>query len=781
MRELRLRYLIDLASNIGQRSRAEAQALEAAQKVMQGAIAGTNNKLTDWTKLNASATKETDLLQAAVTGVSNRFTQARVAADQLRTATDRLGTTERETVRDTEALDRALTRLGSNTSTERQARYMRQLADSTQAAQTRMERLGNAWNAAQRVGTVAAGAAAGGYIVASALKAPMDYDTRLRAVASTAFAGGTIGELRGGMTDINDLVNGTVRNVKGARRESALEAFEKLVGTGSFSYDESKALLPKIMRTAVAGRASADDLVQAAEKWKVSLGLTPDEIELALAKLTRAGQEGGFEIKDSAKWVGPLMPYMKGYHGMEAVEQLVTMLQQVRSTAGTNDEAANNLRNFVQKMGADSTRKEFAKQGFDLDAEMAQGVLKRQTPVATYMALLEKVMAKGDPEGKARKLMEQADKAATPEQRTQQYEDIKRIYEGSQVSKIINDLQEFGGYEGLRRTGDYGRRVLAAVQSERGGAVDIGYQFMAEGIGAKAIALQNSRDIAGSDALEKLSGPLGNVIDGTNALAEKFPSLASSAWGATVALGALQAMSILQTALLAKAIKGAPGAAGEGAAAGAGAGAGASAARSAALGQVARNALKYGGTVAAIGGGIEALGVLADPEADKARELTRVGVTTGGGLAGAVGGAALGSIVPGVGTVLGGLIGGALGGFGGSALTGSLFDWLWSKKDPAQRAAATPVTQAEMARAFPSGLQVPSLDLLTLSAPGAALGTTLQAGKTTELKVGEGVLRLDLVVRDERVDVRPSVPQQPSLIKINPGGTDPGSFTGFGR
>lgn len=191
-------------------------------------------------------------------------------------------------------------------------------------------------------------------------------------------------------------------------------------------------------------------------------------------------------------------------------------------------------------------------------------------------------------------------------------------------------------------------------------------------------------------------------------------------------------------------------------------------------GKVASRVLKFGGPLALLGGGIDAVGVLADEKADKPRELTRVGVTTGGALGGAAAGAALGSVVPGLGTAFGGIVGGLLGGFGGGAATGALFDSIWAKKDPAARQAALP--QAPLGKGFVSGLAVPQLDLLTLTAPGMGASSPLAAGKTTEVKVGEGRLAIDVRVSDDRVLAVPSIIQQPSLVKINAGGTNPGGF-----
>lgn len=705
MRELKLRYFIDLASNIGAKARADAQALEQAQKVIQGAITGTNNRLTNWNTLTNKATKSTAELQAVVTGATSKFT----------------------------ALDRVLTRVGSNTSTERQIGYMRRLATSIDQAQSRAARL------AQTIGSglgkvpgVVASTAAAGYVVNAALKAPLDYDTRLRGVTSTAFAGEGVGALRTGRAEINKLVVDAVRNAPGSTRDGALEAFEKLVGTGAFTYGESKQLLPTIMRTSVASKSDANDLVQAAEKMKVSFGLDPGQIDLALSKVMRAGQEGGFEIKDSAKWIGPLAPYMKGYKGMAGVEQLVTMLQQVRSTAGSNDEAANNLRNFLQKMGADSTRKDFKKQGFDLDAEMAKGVLARQTPVETYMALLDKVIAKNDPEGKARAAMSKADKAATPEQRDEQYEEIKKLYQDSAVSKIINDLQEFGGYEGLKRTKDYGQRVLGAVREENGNAVSTGFQFMTEGTGAKMQAAANEKDIAATNALESVAGPLNKLLDGTNSLAERFPTLASSAWGASVALGALSASSLLQSLLAAKTLKDvsktttvAGGAAGAGAAGGA-ASAAAVASGASRAGMFLRGALGAANPLALI----EMLTGPSEADIAKLYEMDRQK----------------------------------------AGYRGQGFD------DPRRLDRVAPLPEAAIASRYATSLGMPQLDLVTLTAPGVGAASPLQAGKTTEVKVGEGRLSVDVRVSDDRVSVVPMVTQQPSLVRIDAGRTDPGSF-----
>jgi len=75
-----------------------------------------------------------------------------------------------------------------------------------------------------------------------------------------------------------------------------------------------------------------------------------------------------------------------------------------------------------------------------------------------------------------------------------------------------------------------------------------------------------------------------------------------------------------------------------------------------------------------------------------------------------------------------------------------------------------------------SGGLSPGMDFLTLTAPGA-LPAQLSPGQNTEIKVGEGTLAIDVRVTDERVSATPTVMRPLSLIRINPGNTNPGGFT----
>jgi Phage-related minor tail protein len=687
MRELRLKYFIELLSNLESKSQSDAQALEGAQRRIQRELKKTETEL----------------------GV----------------------------------FERTLLRVGrmEGAGLQRQAIYLGQIAQSALRAQQAVEKFGNAMGVAHKgLQSIQGGLAAGvgAFMVAkTALDKPVDYDTRLRRATSTAFAGKDIHALRAGQVQINELINGTVRDVRGASRDDTLGAFEKLIGSGSFSYDEAKALLPTIMKTSVAGGAQANDLVQAAEKMKVQLGLKPHQVGEALAKVMRAGQEGGFEIKDSAKWIGPLLPYMKGYKGMDAVERLVTMLQQVRSTAGTNDEAANNLRNFLQKMGADSTTKDFKKQGIDLPGEMAKGAARGESPVDTYMRQLDKVMMKNDPEGKARRAMREvdADKTLSPEEKKERYQQVGQIFKDANVAKIINDLQEFGGYSGLMKTQEYGKKVFESVRAEKGGTVQTGYDYMAEGTGAKITDLANRKDIAMSDALANKSGPLNAAIDKTIELADKFPGLAAASASATVALGALAvaagAASIVspgKTGVAAKVGGWLSGSAGKLAALFGGwkiaSGLAPASVPGGAIGAGAGAASRLAPWAAGLYAAYDVYKI-ADAGLQLHQAKNRQGVT----------------------------------------LTADA-------KERLRMLDASRVAESAWGGEARGAIRPP--DFLSLTTPGE-MPQNLQLGKNTEIKVGEGVLKLELSM-PPGVSMTPTVTQQPSIIRISPGNTNPAGY-----
>lgn len=786
MRELKLRYFIDLASNIGAKARADAQVLDQAQKVIQGAITGTNNRLTNWNTLTNKATKSTAELQAVLTGATSKFT----------------------------ALDRVITRVGSNTSTERQIGYMRRLTASIDQAESRANRLRQALAKGVERAPEAAAAAAGGYYAGKRVVAPFINDYRNLESATT--------DLRVAMMDSN----GKISKDFDAIAAEAKKLGEKLPGGTKDFMLGARALIEQGMpTTAIANgglRASSNfgallgmDQYQAATtvaKVREAHGLADDELPKA-ADLMQRGRYGfgiaPTDYLEVAKYAAPTYNSMKmgGIDKMRellAIQGLAAQVGLEASSFGTN---YSQMLIRTSQIGSRTNRK--SAEAKEVKALMAEHGIS--------MEFFDK---SGEWAGN-RNMVQQLEKLR-PLSTEDRLKVSNRLF-GVEAGRPALRLADAGieGYDKALATIDAQASLdsriemkmgtFAAKLEALGGTIEnvraqIAKQF---GDGSKPVM----------DNLSSLvSGPMQGFFE-RNPGAGTAGLLGLGAGGAYLGGrlgGGLLKSLILRGAPAAGAVAG--GAAEAGAAGGAASAAAAAsgASRMAVAGKVASRVLKFGGPLALVGGGLEAVSVLADDKADKPRELSRVGVTTGGALAGAAAGAALGSVVPVLGTAIGAILGGVLGSLGGGAASGALFDAMWAKKDPAARQAAlgSPVPpvepnplappvpgvasgagmwakkdpavrqaalgpvvpQGELNSTFMSGLGVPKMDLLTLTAPGVGTASPLQAGRTTEVKVGEGRLSVDVRVSDDRVSVVPMVTQQPSLVRIDAGRTNPGSF-----
>lgn len=168
-----------------------------------------------------------------------------------------------------------------------------------------------------------------------------------------------------------------------------------LVAGGIQNAKELEAYTPIMAKAATATRTSMEDVGAVFIASKDNLGITAKEAEQAFTMLAYTGKRGQFEVRDMAKWLPTLSPAFQtlGVTGKEAVAEIGAALQIARKGAGSNDEAANNFRNFLQKLTAPDTIKDFAKANVDLQESMMTLRAKGLTPVdamlGTITAFLE--------------------------------------------------------------------------------------------------------------------------------------------------------------------------------------------------------------------------------------------------------------------------------------------------------------------------------------------------------------------------------------------------------
>ncbi len=185
----------------------------------------------------------------------------------------------------------------------------------------------------------------------------------------------------------------------GMARNDVADVVNQLVGAGM---DLSKALeyAPVAAKFVVGQGSSGVDTAKMINALGQNAKITdPKQMQQALEAIAYQGQAGSFEAADMAKWFPELLANMasNGITGLDAVTQLGAMLQVQMKQAGSSDEAANNLKNWMGKIGSTDTVKAYEKAGIDYKGSMQTGLQIGMSTLETSMALAQKYIQATDP------------------------------------------------------------------------------------------------------------------------------------------------------------------------------------------------------------------------------------------------------------------------------------------------------------------------------------------------------------------------------------------------
>ncbi len=336
------------------------------------------------------------------------------------------------------------------------------------------------------------------------------------------------------------------------------------------------------------------------------------------------------------------------------------MNQVAMKTAGTADEAGNNVVNLLAKLSSrefsksigdavvpragDPTKsdgKKKPKEVFDWNTYSIQQREQGVYGVEAFVKLLERQLASNS---QYQKLQAQA-KSSNSATRNAALQDMSNIALGSEIGEIIADRQALMAALSVVYNKDNLNNLRKQLPNATG-TVDADYAMVSQAEWAKDQALNQEKLFAQSKAYDAVSESLGNVKEKLSDWASGNEALAASAYSASVALGALALGAGAATILGGK---------------GGVAGKAGTAMASRAIPYIQKAAVPL--TVAA--GAYNLYDTATDETLTKAQKQTQSSAIvggTGGALAGGYAGAAIGSaIFPGVGTAVGGIIGGGLG------------------------------------------------------------------------------------------------------------------------
>ncbi|KPA87166.1 Phage-related minor tail protein, partial [Pseudomonas asplenii] len=161
----------------------------------------------------------------------------------------------------------------------------------------------------------------------------------------------------------------------GMSRNDVADLVNQLVGAG-MELDKALSYAPIAAKFAVGQGASGVDTASMIMALQQNAKINdPKVMQQALEAIAYQGQAGSFEASDMARWFPQLLASMEknGSTGLDAVTSLGSMLQVQMKTAGSSDEAANNFKNWVEKIGAGDVVKAYKDAGIDYQASLNTG------------------------------------------------------------------------------------------------------------------------------------------------------------------------------------------------------------------------------------------------------------------------------------------------------------------------------------------------------------------------------------------------------------------------
>lgn len=299
-----------------------------------------------------------------------------------------------------------------------------------------------------------------------------------------------------------------------------------LVAGGISNVAQLKAYTPVMAKAAAATKSSMDDVGATAIAMSNSLQIGAKDFESSFTMLAYAGKKGQFEVRDMAKWLPNLAPQFAalGITGKRAVAEIGASLQVARMGAGSNDEAANNFRNFLGKITAPDTLKDFAKAGIDLKGSLQNLVSKGMTPTQAMLEVIGNYMTTKGPEAaqEFKRVMSVKDDA-------ERQAAMDRLNEAHKLGELFQDMQAMNFIRPAIQNAD----KLKEIQQGAMGAGDSGLLDADLKLRMDTAAEQGKRfKIAMSEIALTLGGTLlpavNSLVEGVMPLLQGFEKFAAA-------------------------------------------------------------------------------------------------------------------------------------------------------------------------------------------------------------------------------------------------------------
>ncbi len=415
--------------------------------------------------------------------------------------------------------------------------------------------------------TYSAGVVATGTLMMPTVKKTMAYDLRLAHLANTAYSDRSKAGRQAGRRELDAQISDAVK-YGGGTRDSAIGAAETLYGAGIFNPAQINSILRESVKAATANGADPDSFAEMAIKANKSMGIAPDQMGRLFGIGTFAGQSGGFEIKNMAKWLPGQMALAKqlGMSGEKGFSKLVAVNQAAVNTAGEKDEAGNNVINLLGKMGSVDTRKQLKNLGIDMPKRLAEGRMKGLDPFDVMAEILDGQLAKDKNFQNAKRQLLNAKDGS---ERQTALQSVGDIAEGTVIGKVFQDRQALVALIGFMNDRERVNKI-AADGPKNADASNRNHELISDTASFKAEQAGSARDMAFQKSMDKMMPAIGGVADELTKLMTQYPGYTTAIVAAATAVTGLAGAAGLAALALGggKVLPGMPGGGGAGGAAG---------------------------------------------------------------------------------------------------------------------------------------------------------------------------------------------------------------------
>lgn len=399
--------------------------------------------------------------------------------------------------------------------------------------------------------TIGGGIAAGAAIMAQPVKRQMSYERQLAMMANTAFSDGGLEGRRAGLEQMKSSIRNAV-TYGGGTKEDAAETLDALLKDG-ISFETASKWLPELMKYATASGASATDLAKVMIKGKKTFGFRDEDISTVLNMAIAAGKEGSFELNDMARWLSQQMGAASaaGMKGKDDFVKILALNEAAAITAGSSDEAGNNVVNLLAKLTSKDIETAAAGinyngKGIDFSGTLTEARENGLNPIDALSSLIDKIVAS---DKRYQELQKKLASARDKGEQTAVYDSMTTLLEGFGVGKLVADRQALMALLAYRNNPEYRKKVEDAINQQRTlpegqRAGDVDFKFISDTNDFKTGQAKNTIEFSQMDGVKKLADASGTVADAITWAGKEFPGLTTSVVTATTAIKAMTAAAV---------------------------------------------------------------------------------------------------------------------------------------------------------------------------------------------------------------------------------------------